>query len=788
MKEYIEIKGAHIHNLKNIDVRIPKNKMTVITGVSGSGKSSLAFNTLFEEGRRRYLLFSGSAFFIDAEPHFESMTGLSPTVAVEQRVIRQSNPRSTVGTRTKISNMLALLYSVSGRGGEGAPLDMAMFQRNSPKGMCVKCLGSGKIRLLDEDALFSDRTKRICDLVYGLAQRGSTRRMMDDFCARHHVELTQTVGSLPENLQTELLCGGGKTRFPGFLPWINTILQSPGGRLRYLLTQDGLLGMSECPRCHGSELGSAAMGVRLGGKNIYELESLYIGELLGFLQSLALAGEGAKLAGDVMQKLRCLSDVGLSHLSLSRPVPTLSGGELQRLFLASFIIAEMDSIIFVFDEPTIGLHEIEKGRLIEIMRRLVAGGNTVVAVEHDENFMRAADYIIDLGPGAGVQGGERIYQGPVHEFMHCERSRTAPYLCGAQSIGVKTEYRPVDPGRILRVENACVHNLKNVAADIPLGVMVGIAGVSGSGKSSLVADTLVPKLRELLKNRLVYEDSGEGEAPQTGAVVTGWEQIARCVVVDQRPIGRSKVSCPATYTGIFDRVRALFATTQQAQQMGCGAGLFTVNSEGGCRVCHGEGVVRRYIGYNNTIDLACEACGGTGFVEEALSVRLDGKNIRDVLSMSVSEAAVFFGRKESPAYDRAVLGKLRTLERIGMGYIRLGQQTPTISGGEAQRIKLAKELSNRRGQGGLYILDEPTTGLSFDDTKHLLTLLDGLVEAGNTVIVTEHDPAVLSNCDYIIELGPGGGNAGGSVIAAGSPRELLENRNSVIAGYLRVSV
>ncbi|MCL2323636.1 MAG: ATP-binding cassette domain-containing protein, partial [Oscillospiraceae bacterium] len=476
-------------------------------------------------------------------------------------------------------------------------------------------------------------------------------------------------------------------------------------------------------------------------------------------------------------KLECLVDVGLHHLALSRPVTSLSGGELQRLFLASYIIAEMDSIIFIFDEPTIGLHEIEKAKLIEIIQNLVHRGNTVIAVEHDENFMHSADYIIDLGPNAGEYGGERIFQGTYTEFLSCQNSMTAPYLSGKVTLPVKTSFKKIDLEKILVLKDCNIHNLRNVSVNIPLGLMVGIAGVSGSGKSSLITDTLVPKLKEMLKNKLVSDDEKDEDFEILPYVeISGAEHIKKCVVIDQKPIGRSRISCPATYTGIFDRIRTLFA-----KESGMDPGLFSVNSKGGCHACKGEGEIHYHVGMGNFIDLECEVCGGTGFVEEAMSVTLDGKNIREILEMSIHSAVDFFKDK-----DKIIVKILQTLERVGMGYMGLGQKTPTISGGEAQRIKLAAELgkfSNVRGN--VYILDEPTTGLAFSDIERLIHLIQELVDNGGTVIVTEHDPWVLSNCDYIIEMGPGGGSDGGFIIATGTPEVLKRSENSIIGRYLK---
>lgn len=786
----IEIKNARIHNLKGIDVRIPKNKLTVITGVSGSGKSSLAFDTLYEEGKRRYLMFSGTQFMVDAVPTFDSITGLSPTVAVEQRIIRQSNPRSTVGTKIKISAMLAALFAGYGdrcpEYDDGQPLDIACFQKNSAKGMCVKCLGKGVVKQIDTDKLFADREQHIYEIACGLGKRSSTRKMLEEFCNRHGMNLWEDKLSALTEEQIELLKygDGGKSKFYGFIPWITMLTNgsvSTSGRLASILRDAGMMGERKCAKCGGTGLGEQASHTTFGGKTILALENMYISDLLELLKK-NFDGKNP-LIKEIITKLSCMVDVGLDHLSLSRPVPSLSGGEIQRLFLASYIIAEMDSIIFVFDEPTIGLHEIEKENLIRIIRKLADQGNTVVVVEHDEKFILQADYVVDIGPNAGDYGGFKIFEGSFAQFLKCEDSRTAPYLSDKIGFQIKAKYRNVDRNKMLTISGARLHNLKNITAQIPLGVMVGVAGVSGSGKSSLISDTLVPKLKEQLKAKCVMD--GEEDSPEENidreVNLTGTENIKHCYIIDQRPIGRSRTSCPATFTGIFDRVRSLFAESDKARELGYTAGMFSVNSKGGCRKCKGDGVIHYHVGFGNFIDVDCDECGGTGYVPEVMEVTVGGKNIRDILEMSVDEAKDYFAGRDTVIYNI-----LTILQRVGMGYIKLGQSTPTISGGESQRIKLAKELSKgKNNKGALYILDEPTTGLSFSDSEQLMNLLNELVDMVNSIIITEHDSYVLSNCDYIIEMGEGGGNAGGNIIATGTPAELKNDPNSIIGRYLK---
>ena len=444
--------------------------------------------------------------------------------------------------------------------------------------------------------------------------------------------------------------------------------------------------------------------------------------------------------------------------------------------LQVILLRKWISIIFVFDEPTIGLHELEKDKLISIINNLVERGNTVIAIEHDANFINNAGYIIDMGPGAGTMGGEKIFEGVYSEFLKCKNSKTSPFIADRSTFNIKPVTRQITDKELI-ITGADIHNLKNVTVHIPLGVMTGIAGVSGSGKSSLISDTLVPKIKEMLKNKCITEDLYEINC---NVELYGTSNIKKCIVIDQKPIGRSVTSCPATYTGIYDRVRELFAATQTAKDYGYSIGMFSVNSEGGCRVCHGQGIIKYHIGMGNYIEINCEACGGTGFLPETMEVELDGKNIKNILDMTIDEAAVFFEGK-----DKIICNILKTMQRVGMGYITLGQKTPTISGGESQRIKLAKELSKgRNSKDILYILDEPTTGLSFYDSQKLMDLLQELVDTGNSVIITEHDPYVLSNCDYIIELGRGGGSDGGNIIATGTPSELKNNKNSIIGGYL----
>ncbi len=600
-EDMLRIRNAFANNLKHIDVDIPLGKLTVITGVSGSGKSSLAFDTIYEEGRRRYLMFSGLE--TETNQTYGEITGLSPTVALEQRVIRQTNVRSTVGSKS---------------------------------------------------------------------------------------------------------------------------------------------------------------------------------QLKVFLQSLPVNEDG--VVKGIIKKAELMEEVGLSHLSLGRNVPTLSGGEVQRLVLVSYLITNLQSLIFVFDEPTIGLHEIEKQRLIQVIRKLVENQNTVIVVEHDKNFMAQADYIVEIGPGAGEYGGQLVFQGSYEKFLSCKDSVTSCYLNSSCRIQSSAKSRKVDLNDALKLENITIHNLQSVSAMIPLGVMVGIAGVSGSGKSSLISDALVSILKKNLQNRFVdlseeEEEDSEEDIGLWNGDVQGIEKIEKCIIVDQKPIGRKSTSTPISYLGGLERIRKLLADTAYAKEHDYRKGLFSKNSEGRCLCCQGLGEIPIDIGLGNQLFLRCEDCAGTGYVPEALEVSYNGKNIHEIMQMSFEEAEAFFKQ------DKKLSALMTVMERVGMGYMKLGQKTTTISGGEAQRIKLAKELSQST-RGCLFILDEPTTGLSFRDTDHLMRLLNDIVDAGNSMIIIEHDTDVLQNCDYLIELGPGGGTAGGRIISAGTVEEIKRNPNSVIAKYL----
>ena len=790
MGNYIKAYGVKKHNLKNIDICIPKGKLTAITGVSGSGKSSFAFDVLYEEGKRKYLSITESQFSLETSNDFERIEGLSPTIGVEQRIIRQSNPLSTVGTKTRLTNALASLFSVSGvtdpEYADGKPLSVDMFQKNSPNGMCLHCLGTGEKKVFDEEKIFEDSNAKLNALLFGFLDRGKSQKKYRAFLEQNGLSPSQTLGELTDEQLQKLKYGDRKENFPGIMPLImNASKYNLISQRQIEIITDEYGKKIICPRCNGVGLNQIASHTRLQDRTFAEVSNMSLTELEKFLLSVE-DDKNKKIVNAIRLRIQYLVMLGLGHLSMSRPIPTLSGGELQRLCISAFIMSDFDSLTFIFDEPSIGLHEREKEKLIEVLKNIVSAGNTVIVVEHDERIISIADYIVEIGPGAGTEGGELIFQGEYKDFLNCKNSVVAKYLKDRNYFIENYKHQTKNPPALhheekLSISGAKIHNLKNVSLSIPLYKLVGIAGVSGSGKSSLIAHTLVPKLKMLIRNRVVQnEDEDIYDYPREldDVEIHGTEYINKCYVINQQPIGRTKTSNIATYTGVFDVIRKLFAETEDAKEFGFDMSFFSLNAEGGCPTCGGQGFLVYNVGFGN-INMICDQCNGTGYIEEVLDVNYHNKNIAEVLEMTVKEACGFF--KDVPK----IFQILSLLDKVGMGYIKLGQKTTTISGGEAQRIKLAKELGKSRNKGNIYILDEPTVGLSAKDSEHLLYLLREICNAGNTVIVTEHDIDVLSCCDYIFELGPKGGNEGGYLIAEGTPKSLKENSNSIIGGYLK---
>lgn len=805
MKE-ITVKGARVHNLKNIDLSIPKNRLVVATGVSGSGKSSLVFDIIFEEGRRQYLQSLGVLAGIADEDRFDSITGIGPAIAVQQSIIRQGNPRSTVGTKTNILNLLAVLYARDGAiscsrcgapvgdglvcekcGNREERLGAAYFSFNSPSGMCLKCAGRGSYFEMNTKKLLPNDQVTLRQIFDGID-------IMPYMYRKFVAHLDTPFSQLPAATQEDALYGRPvNDRYQRRTLSISRVLL---GRVYKGRDTAGLAAMAVCSDCHGLRIGQEGRRVLLHGRNIGDLGRMTIADMHNFLAALPerhrLTPLGRNLLGEILRKTDHLIRIRLGHLTLYREMPTLSGGEIQRLFLTSHLDSGMDSLIYVLDEPTVGLHEAEKAELLKSIGDLKEMGNTVIVVEHDRNTIEMAEHIIDIGPKAGTEGGQIVYQGDYAGLLACQESITGRYLSGRAPAIARTAARGAGVDQAtpcLTVRHARTNNLQDVTVSFPLGMLVGVAGLSGSGKSSLVSDTLVPLLQGYFHERWdngeagVDGDDDDGPEPAAPEAIAdrleGVEQIAGYAEVSQSPIGRHNNSNPASYIGIWDKIRRLFAAQPEAAQIGFTPGHFSFNSAGGCPTCGGSGYERIWLGGSYIVHNTCRECHGKRYNDQALSVRYRGKTITDVLDMRVSEAVSFFQDSQG------IIPTLKVMERIGMGYIGLGQPSPSLSGGEAQRIKLAKEIGRRRKGNILYVLDEPTTGLSLYDTAKLVQLLDELVARGKSVIVIEHDPVVLSCCDWIVELGPGAGTEGGRIIAQGSPRDLKDNPASLTGRYLQ---
>jgi excinuclease ABC subunit A len=806
MKDIL-IQGARIHNLKNIDVRIPKDKLVVVTGVSGSGKTSLVFDILFEEGKKQYLQSLGMIPGITEEDNFDQITGLGPAVAVQQAIIRQSNPRSVVGTKTRILSYLSMLYAREGRiacsncativganmeceqcGNVEERLTAKTFSANSPAGMCLHCEGRGIQFDLVLEKLIPDDNLTLQQILANAGVLASFRHLTKGRLKEYvHTPFSQ----MPAEAKEHILYG---LQLQNPFPRRSLSLYS---RLRYLLSKGedvgGAMEMKPCTRCQGYRIGEEARRVTLAQKHIGQVGYMTITELETFLQTLptqeTLSAMGHNLIRVVQQKTHNLVQVGLGHLTPYRQMPTLSGGEIQRIFLTSHLDSMMDSLIYVLDEPTVGLHEMEKADLLAQISALKSLGNTVIVVEHDRNTIEQAEHVLDFGPLAGTGGGEILYAGDYAGLLKSEASITGQYLSGRRAVPCKDphEFTPITKTTAqLTLHHVGTNNLKDVTAHFPLGVLLGVAGVSGSGKSSLVSNTLVPLLDRHfadLRERKRRDSSGDEELdfvmPDLVAEkLDGMAHLAGYSQVSQAPIGRRSDSNPASYVNIWGKIRDLFAREPLSEERDYTPGHFSFNSKGACPECKGKGHERFWLGGNSFVTYPCTACHGIRYQDEILDVTYKGANIVEVLRLSVSDAATLFKDTSS------IYAILSVLEQTGMGYITLGQPTSTLSGGEAQRIKLAKEIGRRRKGNILYILDEPTTGLSLHDTANLLSLLDKLVKRGNSVIVIEHDPTVLSFCDWLIELGPGGGSKGGEIIAQGSPYDLMQNPRSQTGPFL----
>jgi len=828
MLQEIRVRKAAQHNLKKIDVVLPRNRLVIITGPSGSGKSSLAFDTLFAEGQRRYIecLSAYARQFIEQleKPEVESIEGLSPAISVDQKTI-SFNPRSTVGTITEVYDLLRLLYA---RLGTIFCPDCRVQVSSSSEEQILELLrqnlGGQRIKILAP--VVRGRKGEYHQLLEKFRKKGYLRARVDgrffelkekirlDRNKKHNLEilvdelsLNAPSGSrLKEAVETSLeLSGGGvlvldeqgrefyysrKLVCPScgrsFQPLEprNFSFNSPYGACsrchglgyQVAFNEWGEAELTEalCPLCRGQRLKEESLWVKVDGLNIYELSSLDVSHLLERLDRLKFSDQEKLVAEKILKEIRArleiMIELGLSYLDLNRTGSSLSGGEAQRIRLAAQVGSRLRGILYVLDEPTIGLHQRDNGRLIQLLRQLRDAGNSIVVVEHDEQTISSADYLVDLGPGAGENGGYVVASGSLPEILKSSNSLTAQYLRGERKVPVPASRR--QPRGWLVVRGAREHNLKNIDVRFPLGVMVGVTGVSGSGKSTLVYDVLYKALQKKLYRARIQ--------PGQHQALEGLENIDKVVSVDQKPIGRTPRSNPATYTQVFSHLRELFSLTPEARRKGYAPGRFSFNLPGGrCEECEGAGVRKVEMHFLPDVYVTCNRCGGRRYNKETLSVNYKGRNIADYLEMTVDEAYELL--RAHPALKR----KLELMQRVGLGYIKLGQPAPQLSGGEAQRIKLTRELSRRHTGRTLYLLDEPTTGLHFDDVVKLLRVLDDLVELGNTVIIIEHNLEVIKYCDYLIDLGPEGGEAGGWIVAEGPPEEVARSDNSHTGRYLR---
>ncbi|MFX1566857.1 MAG: excinuclease ABC subunit UvrA [Promethearchaeota archaeon] len=833
--DVIKVRGARIHNLKNIDVDIPKGKLILITGVSGSGKSSLAFDIIFDEGMNRYLQSIGFPPKFDDEKPFDMIDGLSPTVAVEQRTTRVFNPRSTVGTKTGIYGLIRMLYVTEGilicpickEPANQTTLECDIcgmiverkqikhFSFNEPSGMCLECKGRGYKMLLTEEMIVQDYNKNLIQITKaGSAVFADQIRFVEQLPKFYNFDIKTPFKDLPDEIKQVFLYGSGRKLkfqwesktftgeleriFEGIIPHIKRALSESKSAYRRHKIHSNFMSKKKCDECNGYKINEQAREIKIRGKHIGELAMMPIDDLILFFESLSDQDiktiQGKSILKSILQSLNRMVNVGLKYLHLHRTLPTLSGGELQRLSLMTHLDGGLDSLIYILDEPSMSLHELEKDSLIKILEQLKDLGNTIIVVEHDKRFIDMADIIIDIGPDAGIDGGEIVYQGSLEGITKKEDSYTGQFLAGRISLPEKpsTPIKKSDSDtQYLILKNANTNNLKDVTVKFPLGLMVGVAGVSGSGKSSLILDTLVPLLiphfkRGAKNQNQKKEENGEenGEENEEDLLeysgqIEGWENIDGVIIVNQKPISRVRTSTPCSFIGIWDKIRNLFAKTAEAKKHKYTAGHFSYNSDRGrCPACKGQGVQDLQVSFLTSFEIPCKECKGLRYKPEILEVKYKGKSISEVLDMTVNEAKELFKSQEN------ISKVLNILDEIGMGYIELGQPAPTLSGGEAQRVKLAKELGKIRKSNSLYILDEPTVGLSFYDALKLMDLLDKLVQEDNTVLIIEHDPEILSYCDYIIELGPEGGPKGGEIIAEGTPKEIKINKNSKTGPYL----
>lgn len=819
---FVQVRGAREHNLKDVSLEIPRNALVVFTGVSGSGKSSLAFGTLYAEAQRRYLEsvspYARRLFHQMAVPEVDSVEGLPPAVALLQQ---RGSPttRSSVGSVTTLSNLLRMLYSRAGDYPRNQPLLYAeSFSPNTPEGACPNCHGIGRVHEVNERTLVPDDKLTIRERAVAAWPSAWQGQNLRDILVTLGYDIDKPWRDLPRKDRNWILFTDEQPTVPvyaGYSPAETRRAlkrkEEPSyqgtftGARKYVLqtfatTQSAMmkrragqfLSSSDCPVCHGKRLKPEALSIKFAGMDIAEISRLPLkglGELLKpHLDGKRKAPDGhpekvlvvQRILDDLLARLDVLLDLGLGYLTPERSTPTLSPGELQRLRLATQVRSNLFGVVYVLDEPSAGLHPADTEALLRALERLKAAGNSLFVVEHELDVVRHADWIVDVGPGAGEQGGEILYSGPLPGLAEVPKSQTRRYLFGD---GEKSAKGPRNPAGWLKLRGIARNNLDHLDVDIPLGVFTSVTGVSGSGKSSLISQFLVEAVADKLGQRIESGDEDDGlDAPvetQGGEIVGGLDRIKRLVVVDQKPIGRTPRSNLATYTGLFDHVRKLFAGTKQARARRYDAGRFSFNvAKGRCETCQGEGFVCVELLFLPSVYAPCPTCKGARYNAKTLEIKIRDNSIADVLAMTVDTAFEFF--PDDPSLRRS-LGVLRD---VGLGYIRLGQAATELSGGEAQRIKLATELQRPQRGETLYVLDEPTTGLHPSDVAKLVKQLEGLVEAGNTVIVVEHDMGVVAGSDWIIDIGPGAGDEGGRIVAAGTPHQVAAASKSVTARYL----
>lgn len=816
MKEgFVRVRGAREHNLKNIDVEIPRDSLVVFTGVSGSGKSSLAFGTLYAEAQRRYLEsvspYARRLFNQMSVPDVDEVDGLPPAVALQQQRGSPST-RSSVGSVTTLSNLLRMLYSRAGKYPAKQSIIYAEgFSPNTPQGACPHCHGLGRVYDATEESMVPDPNLTIRERAIAAWPPAWHGQNLRDMLVTLGYDIDKPWKKLPKKDRDWILFTEEQPHLPVYAGFerdeVKAAIKSKmepsyhgnfSSARKYVLTtfattQSALmkkrvskyLVSALCPECKGKRLRKESLSVKFAGFDIAEISELPLKELKKvFLPYVCGKDLVAKtITEDLVGRIDVMLDLGLGYLSLERTTPTLSPGELQRLRLATQVRSNLFGVVYVLDEPSAGLHPSDTEALLRAFEKLKQQGNSIFVVEHEIDVIHKADWIVDVGPKAGEKGGEILYSGPLEGLFDVPHSQTAKYLFGEKEVHKKSYREPV---KWLRLAELSRNNLNNLDAEFPLGVMTAVTGISGSGKSTLVSQVLIELVSSYLGAELPKEES-EGldlenveVETKSGRIVHGMESIRRLVQVDQKSIGRTPRSNLATYTGLFDHVRKLFADTKMAKARKYDAGRFSFNvPKGRCENCEGEGFVMVELLFLPSVYTPCPVCEGTRFNKKTLEVTYKSKNIAEVLRMTVDEAYEFF--QDEPHVTRS----LATLRDVGLGYLRLGQPATELSGGEAQRIKLATELQRITKGDTLYVLDEPTTGLHPADVEKLLAQLNKLVDAGNTVIVVEHDMKVIADSDWVIDMGPGAGDEGGMIVATGTPDQFTKSKKSVTAKYLK---